>query len=89
MKNIGPAGALLTMTGEDAPVGAEVLMSFHLPLSHRPVQTRGKVRWARYENAGVEFMHLGLREKDELWRYYARESGRQRSRDTWHQTSEE
>jgi hypothetical protein len=83
MTNIGTAGTLLTTEGTTPPVGADVLLRFHLPLSRRPVQTVGKVRWSGAGTAGLEFIHLGLQEKDEIWRYYARESARQRTQDAW------
>ena len=81
--NIGTHGTLLTTQGPIPPVGADVLLRFHLPLSHRPVQTLGKVKWATPGNAGMEFLHLGLQEKDEIWRYYARESALHRTHDAW------
>jgi c-di-GMP-binding flagellar brake protein YcgR len=83
MKNIGPTGALLTTPGAVPPVEVEVIVSFHLPLSQRPVRTLGKVRWAHQETAGVEFVHLSAQEREEIWRYYARESGRQQRPDSW------
>ncbi|MGH7430934.1 MAG: PilZ domain-containing protein [Candidatus Methylomirabilales bacterium] len=81
--NIGTHGTLITTQGPIPPVGADVLLRFHLPLSHRPVQTLGKVKWATPRNAGMEFLHLGLQEKDEIWRYYARESALHRTHDAW------
>lgn len=81
--NIGTHGTLLTTQGPIPPVGADVLLRFHLPLSHRPVQTLGKVKWVTSGNAGMEFLHLGLQEKDEIWRYYARESALHRTHDAW------
>jgi len=81
--NIGTHGTLLTTQGPIPPVGADVLLRFHLPLSHRPVQTLGKVKWVTSGNAGMEFLHLGLQEKDEIWRYYARESSLHRTHDAW------
>ena len=83
--NIGTHGTLLTTQETTPPVGADVLLRFHLPLSHRPVQTLVKVRWVTPGTAGVEFLHLGLQEKDEIWRYYARESSLQRTHDAWRQ----
>jgi len=83
--NIGTHGTLLTTQETTPPVGADVLLRFHLPLSHRPVQTLAKVRWVTPGTAGVEFLHLGLQEKDEIWRYYARESSLQRTHDAWRQ----
>lgn len=85
MTNIGTHGTLLTTQGTTPPVGADVFLRFHLPLSNRPVQTLSKVRWVRERTAGVEFLHLGLQEKDEIWRYYARESALQRTHDSWRQ----
>jgi hypothetical protein len=83
--NIGTHGTLLMTQGSIPPVGTDVLLRFHLPLSHRPVQTLAKVKWVTGATAGVEFLHLGLQEKDEIWRYYARESSLQRTHDTWRQ----
>ena len=85
MTNIGTHGTLLTTQETTPSVGADVLLRFHLPLSHRPVQTLGKVKWVTEGAAGLEFLHLGLQEKDEIWRYYARESGLQRTHDAWRQ----
>ncbi len=78
MINIATLGALLTTQGASPHVGAELLLRFHLPLSGRPVQAAGNVRWTTPDRAGVEFVHLGLHEQDEIWRYYARELARQR-----------
>lgn len=76
--NLGAGGALLTTEGTSPPVGADLLLRFHLPLSRRQVQAVGKVRWAIREVTGVEFGDLRHQAQDELWRYYARESARQR-----------
>ena len=81
--NIGTHGTLLTTQETILSVGADVLLRFHLPLSHRPVQTLGKVKWVTSGNAGMEFLHLGRQEKDEIWRYYARESALHRTHDAW------
>ncbi|MEE8326035.1 MAG: PilZ domain-containing protein [candidate division NC10 bacterium] len=74
---LGTLGALLT-THETVPLGAELLLSFHLPLSKRQINTVGTVRWTSQGRAGVEFAHLGLQQRDEIWRYYARQSAQQR-----------
>ncbi len=85
MANIGTGGGLLTTQGPIPPVGAGLLLRFHLPLSNRPVQAAGNVRWGNQGTAGVEFLHLNLQEQDEIWRYYARELARQRDLDAWRQ----
>lgn len=85
MINIATLGALLTTPGASPPVGAELLLRFHLPLSGRPVQAAGSVRWTTPGRAGVEFVHLGLHEQDEIWRYYARELAQQRHKESWRQ----
>ncbi len=76
--NIGTRGMLLTMEGTAPPVEAELLFRFHLPLTKRPIQAMGNVRWAGQGFAGVEFGDLRHQAQDEIWRYYARESARQR-----------
>lgn len=83
MTNIGTHGTLLTTQEMIPSVGADVLLRFHLPLSNRSVQALAKVKWVTEGAAGVEFLHLGLQEKDEIWRYYARESALQRTHDAW------
>lgn len=72
--NIGTTGALITTEGVIPPVGAQLRLRFHLPLSNRRVQTVGTVRWATPGRIGVEFTHLSLHEQDEIWRYYAKVS---------------
>ncbi|MFQ5989518.1 MAG: PilZ domain-containing protein [Candidatus Methylomirabilales bacterium] len=74
---LGTVGALLT-TQDTVPLGVDLLISFRLPLSNRSVNTVAKVRWAAPGRAGVEFAHLGLQQRDEIWKFYARESARQR-----------
>ena len=74
---LGTLGALVT-THETVPLGTELLISFHLPLSKRRIDTVGKVRWTNQGRAGVEFAHLGLQQRDEIWRYYARQSAEKR-----------
>ena len=74
---LGTLGALLT-THETVPLGAELIITFRLPLTKRRINTVGKVRWANQGRAGVEFAHLGLQQRDEIWRYYARQSAEQR-----------
>ena len=76
--NIGAGGVCLNTQGPIPTVGAEVALRFHLPLSKREIETSGKVRWSAEGKAGVEFIQLGLLQQDEIWRYYARESARQR-----------
>lgn len=81
--NIGTGGVLLTTQGVTPPVGSEVLLRFHLPLTNRPVQVLGNVRWTTQGTAGVEFVYLHLQEQDEIWRYYARQLARQRDQYGW------
>ncbi len=83
MANIGTRGTLLKTQAASPPVGVELFIRFRLPLSNRPVQTVGTVRWASQRSAGVEFVHLNFQEQDEIWRYYARELARQRRPDAW------
>lgn len=83
MTNIGITGTLLRTQAASPPVGVEVSIRFRLPLSNRPVQTIGTVKWATQWAAGVEFVHLNFQEQDEIWRYYARELARQRKPDAW------
>jgi len=78
MTNIGITGTLLRTQAASPPVGVDVSIRFRLPLSNRPVQTTGTVKWATQWAAGVEFVHLNFQEQDEIWRYYARELARQR-----------
>lgn len=74
---LGTAGALLT-TQETVPVGAELVLTFPGPLSKRPIRVACTVRWVDDYSVGVEFAHLNLQEQDEIWKFYARESARQR-----------
>ncbi|MFQ5989290.1 MAG: PilZ domain-containing protein [Candidatus Methylomirabilales bacterium] len=74
---IGTVGALLTME-DPVPLGAELVLHFHLPLSNRPIRTSCTVKWVDEQSVGVEFAHLNQQEKDEIWKFYARESARQR-----------
>ncbi len=76
--NIGTGGMLLTMQGGAPPLGADLLLRFHLPLSKRPIKAASKVRWVTQGTAGVEFGDLSLHAQDEMWRYYAKESAQQR-----------
>lgn len=83
MTNIGTTGILLKTQGTSPAVGAELFLRFRLPLSNRPVQTIGTVRWVSSWNAGVEFVQLNFQEQDEIWRFHARELARQRRPDVW------
>jgi hypothetical protein len=38
------------------------------------------VRWAAQWTAGIELVHVSFQDQDEIWRYYAKESARQRDR---------
>lgn len=76
--DIGTAGARLAMMAAVPPIGTELLLRFHLPISSRPVQTLGSVRWTKQGIAGVEFVYLSPQAQDEIWRYYAQESARRR-----------
>lgn len=74
---LGTAGALVT-TQETVPLGAEMTLTFRLPLSKRPIRTTCTVKWVDDCSVGVEFAHLNLQEQDEIWKFYARESARER-----------
>ena len=76
--NIGTAGVCLATQRLILPVGADVLLHFRLPLGKRPIQAGGTVRWAAQWTAGVELVHVSFQDQDEIWRYYAKESARQR-----------
>lgn len=76
--NIGIAGMCFTTQRVLPPVGADLFLHFRLPLSRRAVQAGGTMRWAAQGTAGVELMHMNLQAQDEIWRYYAKESARQR-----------
>ncbi len=81
--NIGTLGILLMTKEEHLPVGTGLRLRFQLPLSQRPIQTQGTVRWATAGKVGVEFLHLDLQQQDEIWRYYAREAAGQRKKESW------
>lgn len=81
--NIGPLGFLVLTQEASPPVGSDLLLRFHLPLSHRPIQTRGIVRWVKAGNVGVEFSQLSLQVQDEIWKYYARKLAEEREQDPW------
>ena len=74
---LGTAGALLT-TQEPVPLGTEMVLHFRLPVSNRPIRTACTVRWADERSVGVEFSHLTLQEQEEIWKFHAKESARQR-----------
>jgi len=76
--NIGTAGVCLATQRLILPAGADVLLHFRLPIGKRPVQAGGTVRWAAQWTAGVELLHVSFQDQDEIWRYYAKESARQR-----------
>jgi hypothetical protein len=77
--NIGIGGMCLTTQRVLPPLGADLFLHFRLPLSRRAVQAGGTVRWAAPGTAGVELIHMNLQAQDEIWRYYAKESARQRA----------
>ncbi len=74
---IGTAGALLT-TQEPVPLEAELVLHFRLPVSNRPIRTACTVKWADERSVGVEFSHLTFQEQEEIWKFHAKESARQR-----------
>ncbi len=76
--NIGTAGVCLATQNLILPVGADVLLHFRLPIGKRSIQAGGTVRWAVQWTAGVELVRLSFQDQDEIWRYYAKESARQR-----------
>ncbi len=76
--NIGTAGVCLATQRLILPVGADVLLHFRVPIGKRPIQAGGTVRWAVQWTAGVELVHVSFQDQDEIWRYYAKESARQR-----------
>jgi hypothetical protein len=76
--NIGTAGVCLATQRLILPAGADVLLHFRLPIGKRPIQAGGTVRWAAQWTAGIELVHVSFQDQDEIWRYYARESARQR-----------
>jgi hypothetical protein len=75
--NLGTTGALLT-TEDPVPLGTEMVLNFRLPLTDRLLRTACKVKWVGVRSVGVVFAHLNFQEKDEIWRFYARESARKR-----------
>ncbi len=74
---LGTAGALLT-TQEPVPLEAELVLHFRLPVSNRPIRTACTVRWADEHSVGVEFSRLTFQEQEEIWKFHAKESARQR-----------
>jgi hypothetical protein len=74
---LGTAGALLT-TQEPVPLGAELVLHFRLPLSNRPIRTACTVKWVDDCSVGVEFALLSRQEQEEIWKFHAKESARQR-----------
>ncbi len=74
---LGTKGALLT-TQEPVPPGAELVLRFRRPLSNRPTRIVCTVKYADQSGIGVEFAHLTREEQDEIWKYHAKESARQR-----------
>jgi len=74
--NIGTAGLCLATQRVILPVGLD--LSLRLPLGKRPVQAGGTVRWVVQWAAGVELIQMGYQDQDEIWRYYVKETARQR-----------
>ncbi len=74
---LGTAGALLT-TQEPVPLGAELVLRFYLPLSNLPLRTACTVKWVDNCSVGVEFSRLTFQEQEEIWKFHAKESARQR-----------
>ncbi len=60
------------------PLEAELVLRFYLPLSNRPVRIGCTVKWVDDCSGGVEFAHLNLQDQEELWKFHAKESARQR-----------
>ena len=77
IRNIAIGGLLLNSSRAIPEVGSDLRLCFSLPTSNRPVATVGKVRWTTDGRAGVEFVQLGQREQDEIYKYYATESASQ------------
>ncbi len=75
--NLSTLGVLFTPR-QPVPLGAEVVLHFLLPVSNRRLQTAGTVNWVGEHSVGVMFANLSFQEKDEIWRFYARESARTR-----------
>ncbi len=62
-----------------APPSQEVVRSSRtLFLSNRPVRIGCTVKWVENCSVGVEFAHLNLQDQEELWKFHAKESARQR-----------
>lgn len=76
--NIGTAGVCLATPKLILPVGVDLSLFFRFPLGRRPVQAGGTVRWAAQSTAGVELVQVSFQDQDEIWKYYAKESARQR-----------
>ncbi len=74
---LGTAGALLT-TQEPVPLGAELVLHFRLPLSNRPIRTACTVKWVDNCSVGVELALLSRQAQEEIWKFHAKESARQR-----------
>ena len=74
---LGTAGALLT-TQEPVPLEAELVLHFRLPVSNRPIRTACTVKSADERSVGVEFSRLTFQEQEEIWKFHAKESARQR-----------
>ncbi len=74
---LGTVGTLLT-TQESVPLGAELVLRFYLPLSNRPVRIACTVRWVDNCSVGVELALLSRQAQEEIWKFHAKESARQR-----------
>lgn len=77
IENIGIGGLRLNSPRPIPDVGSDLHLCFRFPLGTQPVATVGKVRWTTDGRAGVEFVQLGQREQDEIYRFYVTESARQ------------
>ncbi len=74
---LGTAGALLT-TQEPVPLEAELVLHFRLPVSNRPIRTACTVKWVDNCSVGVELALLSRQAQEEIWKFHAKESARQR-----------
>ncbi len=59
-------------------LGTELVLHFRLPLSNLPLRTACTVKWVDNCSVGVEFSRLTSQEQEEIWKFHAKESARQR-----------
>jgi hypothetical protein len=59
-------------------ISCDLPIEYQIPGTHPRNGRITKLGTASQGRAGVEFAHLGLQQRDEIWRFHARQSAQQR-----------